>query len=71
MNTFRNETCTDVKHRCFVFPHIIQIHLNIPFIDKFLKTCKKTMLAAVKLTVKQLIAALYLMQISAHPAFWI
>ena len=68
MTTFGNETCLNVKHQCFIFEHIIQIYLNTYPIYKQISECllQKVMLAAVQVTDEQLIAPLYLMQISAN-----
>jgi len=72
MNTLSNETCLNVKHQCFIFQNIIQIYLNTYTIYKHVSECllQSTMLAAVQATDEQLImiAPLYLMWISAHPA---
>jgi len=59
MNTFSNETCLHVRHRHFIFQHIVQIYLNTCTIYKQVSECllQKMMLAAVHLTNEQLIAS--------------
>ena len=60
MNTFSNETCLNVKHQCFIFPHIVQMYLNGYPICKQVSELllQKMMLAAVQVTDEQLIAPL-------------
>jgi len=67
MNTFSNRTCLNVKYHCFIFQHIVQIHLNIYPIYKQVSECLLQIptLAAVQTADKQLIAPRYLMRIPA------